>query len=119
MAKKSSAKSDQKTKDQSGQKVKINRKKHMKNRSKNMVFNVVVTVVILAIIGYGLYSYMNPQTLEIEADPGNEAAQYCTDQGGTRTVMTDTNGTSYGVCVLPDGTACEELAYYNGNCPVS
>ena len=115
MAKKSQSKSQEKP----DKKVKINRKKHKKDKSKDIVFNAIVTVIIVAIIAYGLYTYLNPQPIEIAADPDNEAAQYCIEQGGTRTVMTDMNGTTYGVCILPDGTACEEEAYFNGNCPVS
>jgi hypothetical protein len=45
----------------------------------------------------------------------NPASQFCEDQGFTLEMREDENGT-YGVCIFPDGSECEEWAYYNGDC---
>jgi putative hemolysin len=45
----------------------------------------------------------------------NPASVYCEEQGYTLEMRTDENGT-YGVCIFPDGTECEEWAYYRGEC---
>jgi putative hemolysin len=50
-----------------------------------------------------------------ETELANPASIYCKEQGYTIEMRTDENGT-YGVCMLPDGTECEEWAYYRGEC---
>ncbi|MFH1427132.1 MAG: DUF333 domain-containing protein [Patescibacteria group bacterium] len=45
----------------------------------------------------------------------NPASVNCEDKGGTLRMEQDENGT-YGICVLPDGTECEEWEYYRGEC---
>ncbi|RME84627.1 MAG: DUF333 domain-containing protein [Caldilineae bacterium] len=46
----------------------------------------------------------------------NPASQYCEEQGYTLEIRTDDSGAQYGVCIFPDGSECEEWAYYLGNC---
>ncbi|UCG94965.1 MAG: DUF333 domain-containing protein [archaeon] len=48
----------------------------------------------------------------------NPAAVYCQDQGGTLEIREDprTSGGQYGVCILENGTECDEWAYYRGGC---
>jgi putative hemolysin len=45
----------------------------------------------------------------------NPASQYCLDQGHELEMRTDANGTT-GFCLFPDGTECEEWAFFNGEC---
>ena len=45
----------------------------------------------------------------------NPASVYCEEQGYTLEMRTDENGT-YGVCIFPDGSECEEWAFYRGEC---
>ena len=46
---------------------------------------------------------------------GNPASEYCVNQWWTfEIVSSDTS--IYGECTLPDGTKCEEWAFYNGEC---
>lgn len=53
---------------------------------------------------------------EVEAWMANPASVYCEENGGTLEMVSDENG-EYGVCNLPDGTSCEEWAFYRGECP--
>lgn len=46
----------------------------------------------------------------------NPASTYCEENGGTIEMRTDANGGQYGVCVLSDGTECDEWAYFRGEC---
>jgi hypothetical protein len=46
----------------------------------------------------------------------NPASQYCTAQGGTLEMIEGEGGTA-GVCVLADGTRCDEWQFYRGQCP--
>ena len=46
----------------------------------------------------------------------NPASVNCIEKGGTLEIM-DTPAGQIGICTLPDGTECEEWAFYNGECP--
>lgn len=54
------------------------------------------------------------------ATPGaglpNPASVYCEAQGGTLELVTYADGSQGGLCRFPDGTACEEWAYFRGEC---
>jgi len=59
------------------------------------------------------------ETEEEEKDVGlaNPASVYCREQGGTLRIKETEEG-QQGICVLPDGTECEEWEYFRGTCPV-
>lgn len=46
----------------------------------------------------------------------NPASVYCEDQGYTLEIREDADGGQYGVCIFPDGSECEEWAFFNGEC---
>jgi putative hemolysin len=49
----------------------------------------------------------------------NPAAVFCQEKGYGYRIRRDSGGNEYGVCILPDGTECEEWAYYRGTCPAA
>ena len=46
----------------------------------------------------------------------NPASVYCADNGGTLDIRSDAAGNQTGVCVFPDGSECDEWAYFRGEC---
>jgi putative hemolysin len=50
------------------------------------------------------------------AGRANPASVYCEEQGYTLEIRTDKDGGQYGVCVFPDGTECDEWAFFRGEC---
>lgn len=55
------------------------------------------------------------------ADPAgmglaNPASEYCLDQGYVLHIVEDQLGSQMGICNFPDGSQCEEWAYYRGEC---
>lgn len=46
----------------------------------------------------------------------NPASTNCIDNGGTLNIVTEEDGGQIGICTLPDGTECEEWAYFRGEC---
>ena len=46
----------------------------------------------------------------------NPASVYCVQQGGTLEIKKDEHGDEYGECTLPEGTVCEEWAFYRREC---
>jgi putative hemolysin len=46
----------------------------------------------------------------------NPASVYCEEQGGKLEIRTAADGSQYGACVFPDGSECDEWAFYRGEC---
>jgi len=46
----------------------------------------------------------------------NPASEYCEENGGTVEIREDESGGQVGYCIFPDGSECEEWAYYRGEC---
>jgi len=49
----------------------------------------------------------------------NPASTYCEAQGYTTQIIKNSDGSEYGVCVFSDSTACDEWAFYRGECGAS
>jgi putative hemolysin len=76
----------------------------------------------------GLYALFVPvrssgpkQTPEATAGPEgaglpNPASVFCEEHGGHLFIITASDGSQYGLCIFPDGSACDEWAYYRGEC---
>jgi putative hemolysin len=50
------------------------------------------------------------------ANAPNPASVYCEDQGGTVEIRTGADGGQSGICIFADGSACEEWAFFRGEC---
>ncbi len=46
----------------------------------------------------------------------NPASVYCEEQGGKVDIRTDSSGAQSGACVFPNGSECDEWAYYRNEC---
>ncbi len=46
----------------------------------------------------------------------NPASVFCGDHGGKLEIVTADDGSQSGTCTLPDGTKCDEWAYFRGEC---
>ncbi|MBN1304421.1 MAG: DUF333 domain-containing protein [Anaerolineales bacterium] len=46
----------------------------------------------------------------------NPASVYCQEQGGRPEIINAADGSQTGVCYFPDGSSCEEWAYFRGEC---
>lgn len=46
----------------------------------------------------------------------NPASVYCKQNGNKLEIVTAADGSQSGRCVFPDGSACDEWAYYRGEC---
>jgi len=51
-----------------------------------------------------------------DAELPNPASAYCEDQGYVVEIRTDEQGNQYGFCVFPDGSECDEWAFFRGDC---
>ena len=55
------------------------------------------------------------EPFESPLDMPNPASEFCTDQGYQLEMRSDSSGTTE-YCVFPDGSECEEWAFYRGEC---
>ena len=46
----------------------------------------------------------------------NPASVYCEEQGNKLEIRTADDGSQSGLCVFPDGSTCDEWAYFRGEC---
>ncbi len=46
----------------------------------------------------------------------NPASVYCEQNGNSLEIQTAADGSQSGVCVFPDGSTCDEWAYFRGEC---
>ncbi|MDD5368739.1 MAG: DUF333 domain-containing protein [Anaerolineaceae bacterium] len=46
----------------------------------------------------------------------NPASLYCTQNGNKLGIHTADDGSQSGICVFPDGSTCDEWAYFKGEC---
>ena len=60
-----------------------------------------------------------PATAMPQAAMPNPASVYCTKQGNKLQIHTAADGSQIGTCVAPDGSTCDEWAYYRGECDLA
>lgn len=51
-----------------------------------------------------------------QAGMPNPASVYCEQHGNTFKIQTAADGSQSGLCIFPEGTSCDEWAYYRGEC---
>lgn len=53
---------------------------------------------------------------EPDTQMANPASRHCEQQGGRVEIVDDAEGGQRGVCVFPDGSRCDEWAFFRGTC---
>jgi putative hemolysin len=91
-----------------------NKEGRRKMKGKLFTLALMLTLSTLIFSGCVTPTCVTP-TLEPDTGLANPASVHCEEQGYTLEMRTDENGT-YGVCVFPDGSECEEWAYFRGEC---
>jgi putative hemolysin len=51
-----------------------------------------------------------------QANMPNPASVYCEQNGNKLEIQTASDGSQNGICVFPDGSTCDEWAYFRGEC---
>jgi putative hemolysin len=91
------------------------------NRKKEKMKRIFTLVTILM----ALTACTAPQTQAVpepaltdmpQAGMPNPASAYCTQNGNKLEIHTAADGSQNGICVFPDGSTCDEWAYYRGEC---
>ncbi len=80
---------------------------------------IACTVAVRAIIGYFSVTQATSDSTATDmpqAGIPNPASVYCTQQENKLDIRTAADGSQSGVCVFPDGSTCDEWAYFRGEC---
>jgi putative hemolysin len=59
---------------------------------------------------------VGPVETKAAAGLPNPASVYCQEQGYTLEIRSDTAGGQFGICIFPDGSECDEWAFFRGEC---
>lgn len=70
-------------------------------------------IVAFAVVLIALTACASPST---QAGSPNPASVYCEQNGNKLEIVTAADGSQSGICIFPDGSACDEWAYYRGEC---
>jgi len=76
------------------------------------------TIIMLALTACTLFEVQVAQTsgTDMPRNMPNPASVYCEQNGYTLEIRTAEDGSQSGVCIFPDGSSCEEWAYFRGEC---
>ena len=79
----------------------------------------IITIILMAITactGLQLETAEPTATIIPPLNMPNPASVYCEKNGYTLEIRTAADGSQSGVCVFPDGSTCDEWAYYREEC---
>jgi putative hemolysin len=80
---------------------------------------IACTVVVRTIIGYFSVAQATTDSTATDmpqAGIPNPASVYCKEQGNKHEIRIAADGSQNGICVFPDGSECDEWAYFRGEC---
>lgn len=75
-----------------------------------------LNMAIMGMLFLAACGSVQPEPEQQEVGMPNPASVYCEENGGTLEIREDATGGQYGVCIFPDGSECEEWAYFRGEC---
>jgi putative hemolysin len=77
---------------------------------KRMVF-VLLLIGVLVVAACGAKATATPKV-----GMPNPASVFCEENGYRLEIRTTTDGSQQGFCIFPDGSECDEWAFYRGEC---
>jgi putative hemolysin len=77
------------------------------------------TIIMIALTACTALQVQTPEptaTDTPQVNMPNPASVHCEQNGNKLEIQTASDGSQSGVCVFPDGSTCDEWAYYRGEC---
>ena len=76
------------------------------------------TMILMALTACTSFRVQTSESAATEILPNmpNPASVYCEQNGNKLEIQTASDGSQSGVCVFPDGSTCDEWAYFRGEC---
>jgi len=74
--------------------------------------------ILFVLMATMLFTACGPETPTPKAEPNipNPASVFCEENGGKLEIRTDASGGQAGFCIFPDGSECDEWAYFRDEC---
>jgi putative hemolysin len=76
----------------------------------------IVLMALTACTSFRVQTSESAGTDMPQADMPNPASVYCEQNGNTLEIHTADDDSQSGICVFPDGSTCDEWAYFRGVC---
>jgi len=79
----------------------------------------IFTIVLIALTACTALQVQTPEPAATDiplAGIPNPASVYCKEQGNKHEIRLAAIGSQNGICVFPDGSECDEWAYFRGQC---
>ena len=83
---------------------------------KRIITFTIILLVLTACTSFRVQTSESARTESPHVNMSNPASVYCEQNGNTLEIQTADDGSQYGVCIFPDGSTCEEWAYFRGEC---
>ena len=103
--------------------MKITRKEGLRKikieHNKKLFYIILILLVLFIGLIIAVKIMKNNQHSNIDLNQtslANPASVYCEQQGGRVDIRTDEGGNQYGICILKNGTECDEWKYYREEC---
>ena len=78
---------------------------------------IIILTALTACTAHQTQAAPDPTATAIpQANMPNPASVYCEQNGNKLEIHTADDGSQSGICVFPDGSSCDEWAYFRGEC---
>ena len=81
-----------------------------------MTRKIVFALFVLIVIALSVSCTQTQSSPTPQANVPNPASVHCEQNGGKLQIVTAADGSQSGVCTFPDGSKCDEWAYFRGEC---
>jgi putative hemolysin len=83
---------------------------------KRILTFTIILMALTACTSFRVQTSESAGTDMPQANMPNPASVYCEQNGNKLEIRTAADGSQSGVCVFPDGSTCDEWAYFRGEC---
>jgi putative hemolysin len=90
--------------------------KRKKEKMKRIIPFTIILMALTACTSFRVQTSDSAGTEIPQANMPNPASVYCEQNGNKLEIRTAADGGQSGICVFPDGSTCDEWAYFRGEC---
>jgi putative hemolysin len=83
---------------------------------KRIFIYTIVLIALTACTSFRVQTSESAGTDMPQENMPNPASVYCEQNGNKLEIHTSDDGSQNGICVFPDGSTCDEWAYFRGEC---
>jgi len=77
---------------------------------------IIILLALTACTTFQIQTLVSAGTAMPQVNMANPASVFCAQNGNKLEIRTAADGSQNGICVFPDGSTCDEWAYFRGEC---